>query len=60
MHYSEIDKDHNRISKLKKYISNYNWNGINFPTNKIDWNKFEKKNNSIALNIFMHMKKLKN
>ena len=52
MHYDEINRDHNRISKLKKYIKNYDWKGIKFPTDKSDWNKFEKQNTNIALNIF--------
>ena len=52
MHYNETDRDHNRIIKLKKYINNYCWNCINFPTDKSDWDKFEKQNNNIALNIF--------
>ena len=40
-----------RISKLKPYISKYSWEGINFPARLKDWQKFEKNNDTIALNI---------
>ena len=52
IHYDEINRNHNRISKLKKYIKNYDWNGIKFPIDKSDWDKLEKQNLNIALNIF--------
>ena len=38
---NNIDKHHQRISKIKPFIDNYNWNDINFPAAKKDWNKFE-------------------
>ena len=28
----------------KTFINRYNWEGINFPSEKEDWKKFEKKN----------------
>ena len=46
-----IIKDPQRISKIKSFIDNYNWNGINFPPAKKDWNKFEVNNKNVALNI---------
>ena len=52
MHYDEIGRNHNRMSKLKRYVNNYNWNDINFPTDKRDRDRFEKNNSNIALNIF--------
>ena len=33
-----------RISKLKKYINQYNWKDIKFPSDKEDWKKFEQNN----------------
>ena len=30
--FDEIGRDHNRVSKLKKYMDYFNWNDINFPT----------------------------
>ena len=32
-------------------MDKYNWEGIDFPTSKNQWSKFEKQNPSIALNI---------
>ena len=48
---NSINKHHQRISKIKPFIDNYNWNDINFPEAKKDWNKFEVNNKNIALNI---------
>ena len=45
-----IEKNPQRISKIKPFIDQYNWKDIDFlPTNK-DWRKLEL-NNDIALNI---------
>ena len=42
LNYQTIEKDPQRISKLKPYFNNYNWGGINFPVGSI----------AIALKIF--------
>ena len=47
----KINKGPQRISKIKPFIENYNWNDINFPANKKDWNRFEVNNKNVALNI---------
>ena len=45
-------KDHSeRISKIKPFIGQCNWNKIDFPSTGKDWKKFELNNKSIALNI---------
>ena len=45
-------KDHpERISKIKPFIDQYNWNDIDFQSTDKDWKKFESNNKSIALNI---------
>ena len=51
LNFNKIDKHPQRISKIKLFIDNYNWNDINFPTAKKDWNKFELNNKDVALNI---------
>ena len=51
LNFNDIDKHHQKISKIKPFIDNYNWNNINFPAAKKDWNKFEVKNKNVALNI---------
>ena len=40
-----------RISKIKPFIDQYNWNEVDFPSQGKDWKKFESNNKSIALNI---------
>ena len=48
-----LDKINNhpkRISKIKPFIDQYNWNEIDFSSTSKDWKKFEL-NNEIALNI---------
>ena len=51
LNFNNIDRDPQGISKIKPFIDNYNWNDINFPAAKKDWNKFEVNNKNIALNI---------
>ena len=51
LNFNNIDKHHRRISKIKPFINNYNWNNINFLAAKKDWNKFELNNKNVALNI---------
>ena len=51
LNYQTIKKNPERISKLKYYINKYNWEGINFPAGSKEWQKFEKNNATIALNV---------
>ena len=46
----KIEKDPQRVSKIKPFIEKYNWKNIDFPSNSKGWKKFEC-NNEIALNI---------
>ena len=46
------------MTKIKRFINKYNWEGINFPSEEIDWKKFEKNNVTIALNV-LYVKKEK-
>ena len=47
----KINKYLQRVSKIKPFISQYNWSDIDFPSTSKDWKKFELNNESIALNI---------
>ena len=47
----KINRDPQGISKIKPFIEQYNWNGIEFPATSKDWKKFEQNNESIALNV---------
>ena len=49
--YQTIEKDPQRISKLKPHINKNNWKEIDFPARPKEWIKFEKNNITIALNI---------
>ena len=48
---NKINKNPQRISGIKPFIDNYNWNSINFPSTGKDWNRFEVNNKNVALNI---------
>ena len=47
----KINKHPRRVSKVKPFINQYNWNDIDFPSTSKDWKKFELNNESIAFNI---------
>ena len=51
LYYEKIKDNRQRISKIKPFINQYNWNEIDFPSTGKDWKKFESNNKSIALNI---------
>ena len=42
LNYQTIEKDPQRISKLKPYINKYNWKGIDFPARRKDRKKLSK------------------
>ena len=48
---NKINKNPQRISGIKPFIDNYNWNSINFPSTGKDWNRFEINDKNVALNI---------
>ena len=57
LHHHEIANHPERISKLKPYIDNYNWEGLKFPLPVEKIKKFEKNNIDIAVNVlFIHRK----
>ena len=47
----KINKHLQRVSKIKPFIDQYNWNDIDFPSTSKDWKKFKLNNESITLNI---------
>ena len=51
LNYQTIESSPQRISELKP-IKKYNWKGINFPAGSKEWQKFERNNDTITLNIF--------
>ena len=51
LNYEEINNHPEKLSKMRPFIYQYNWDEINFPSNQKDWMKFESNNKSIALNV---------
>ena len=51
LNYEDIKKDPQRITKINPFINKYSWEGINLPSEKDDWKKFEENNVTIALNV---------
>ena len=51
LYHKEIKKNPERITKLKPFINNLNWENINFPAQKQDYQQFEMNDKSVALNI---------
>ena len=52
LNYQQISDHPERILKFKRFTNRYDWKDINFPSQKEDWNNFEKKPNKlITLNI---------
>ena len=50
--HQNVEKDPQRMSKVKPFINKYNWDGMEFPSGPQDWeNKFEQNNKKTALNI---------
>ena len=42
--HEEMRKACKELQKIKPFIDKYNWEGINYPSEKDDWKNFEKNN----------------
>ena len=51
LNFDKVTSHPERITKIKSFIDTYNWNDINFPGTRKDWNRFEVNNKDITLNI---------
>ena len=51
LNHFEIEKDPQKIIKIKPFISKYNWERRNVPSEKDDREKIEKRNVTIAVNV---------
>ena len=56
LNYDRTENHPERLSKVKRFINQYDWSEINFPSHVGDWEKFELNNKSIALNVFVFHK----
>ena len=51
LNYQNINHNLERISKLKHFIDNYNWDNIDFPAGYKDYSAFDKNSSDTAINI---------
>ena len=51
LNYQIIHNNQQEVYNIKPFIDQYDWNGIDFPSNKKYWNKFELNNKTIARNV---------
>ena len=51
LNHQNIGKNPQRVSKIKPFIGQYEWKGIDVPSCSKNWKKFEQNNKTIALNI---------
>ena len=51
LNHPNVENHLEKISNIKLYIDQYNWEGIDFPRGIKDWKKFQQNNKTIALNI---------
>ena len=51
LNHEKIEKNPQRISKIKPFIDKYNWKDKEFLSHSKDWKKFEQNNKITALNI---------
>ena len=62
LHHEEIKKDINeyRISKLRSYENQYNWEGLEFPVSIKNNDQFQKNNPGMTVNVLFSTKKNQN
>ena len=51
LNHQNIENHPERISNIKPFINQYNWEGIVFPAGIKDWKKLEREKKTISLNI---------
>ena len=49
LNYDKINKNLQRVSKIRPYINEYNWDEIDFPSTSKDWKKFELMNQLLLI-----------
>ena len=51
INHQNIENHPEKISNIKPFTDQYNWEGIEFPAGIKDWKKFERNNKTIVLHI---------
>ena len=49
LNYDKIDKNHQRISKIRPFIDQYNWKDLDYPATSKDWKNLNKIMNRLLL-----------
>ena len=55
--FEEIESHPEIVTNILPFINKYNWEGINYSSKMDDWKRFEKNNQTIALNILLTKEK---
>ena len=50
--HKEMGANYNKINKIEAFLKNFNFENINYPLEKEDYETFEKNNKSISLIVF--------
>ena len=53
LYHEQIGRNYFRISEIKPFINNFNYNNINFLPQEQDYKTFEMNNKSIALSVLV-------
>ena len=53
LNHQKIESHPERISNIRPHIEWYNWEGIEFAAGIKDWERFERNNKTVALNILL-------
>ena len=56
LNHDKIDRNPQRISKIRPFVDQYNWRDIEFPATSKDWKKFEQNNESRTRKIHIAYK----
>ena len=51
LNYGKIKNHPERTKNIEPLVGQYNWEEINFTSDRKDWKEFESNNNSTALNV---------
>ena len=51
LNHVETKTNSQKLIKVKNFLKKYDWEGVNFPSDKCDWKKFGKNNITFTFNI---------
>ena len=51
LNHQNFENNPERVSNIRRFVDQYNWEGIDFPAGIRDWIKFEQNDKTISLNF---------